>query len=76
MASLKPSELLEGETPCLIDEWQDAPALWTAVRFTVDQRKSRGQFILTGSVVPKMAKKHAQWRRPFFKTHNAHNVII
>jgi predicted AAA+ superfamily ATPase len=56
MASLKPSELLEGETPRLIDEWQDAPILWNAVRFTVDQRKSRGQFILTGSVVPKMVK--------------------
>jgi predicted AAA+ superfamily ATPase len=56
MASLKPSELLEGETPRLIDEWQDAPVLWNAIRFTVDQRKSRGQFILTGSVVPKMAK--------------------
>jgi len=30
--------------------------LWNAVRFIVDQRKSRGQFILTGFVVPKMAK--------------------
>jgi len=56
MASLKPSELLEGETPRLIDEWQDAPVLWNAVRFTVDQRKERGQFILTGSVVPTIAK--------------------
>lgn len=56
MASLKPSELLEGETPRLIDEWQDAPALWNAIRFTVDQRKKRGQFILTGSVMPKMGK--------------------
>jgi len=56
MASLKPSELLEGETPRLIDEWQDAPVLWNAVRFTVDERKARGQFILTGSVVPKIVK--------------------
>jgi len=56
MASLKPSELLEGKTPRLIDEWQDAPVLWNAVRFTVDQRKERGQFILTGSVVPKMTE--------------------
>ena len=56
LASLKPSELLEGETPRLIDEWQDAPVLWNAVRFTVDQRKQRGQFILTGSVVPKTSK--------------------
>jgi len=56
LASLKPSELLEGETPRLVDEWQDAPVLWNAVRFTVDQRKRRGQFMLTGSVVPKMVK--------------------
>ncbi|MDR2700721.1 MAG: DUF4143 domain-containing protein [Nitrososphaerota archaeon] len=56
MASLKPSELLEGKTPRLIDEWQDAPTLWNAVRFTVDQRKKKGQFILTGSVIPKMGK--------------------
>ena len=56
MASLKPSELLVGETPRLIDEWQDAPELWNAVRFTVDERKERGQFILTGSVVPKSIK--------------------
>ena len=56
MASLKPSELLAGETPRLIDEWQDAPVLWNAIRFTVDQRKDRGQFILTGSVVPAIAK--------------------
>jgi len=53
IASLKPSQLLDGETPRLIDEWQDAPVLWNAVRFIVDQRKKRGQFILTGSVVPK-----------------------
>ena len=56
MAALKPSELLKGETPRLIDEWQDAPVLWNAIRFEVDQRKERGQFILTGSVVPKTAK--------------------
>ena len=56
MASLKPSELLGGETPRLIDEWQDAPVLWNAIRFTVDQRKERGQFILTGSVVPATVK--------------------
>ena len=49
----KPSILLKGETPRLIDEWQDAPILWDAVRTTVDQRKLKGQFILTGSTVIK-----------------------
>lgn len=53
MASTKPSLLLEGETPRLIDEWQDAPILWNAVRFAVDQRQKTNQFILTGSAVPK-----------------------
>ena len=49
----KPSLLLEGDVPRLIDEWQVAPVLWNAVRFAVDKRQKNGQFILTGSVVPK-----------------------
>ena len=52
LAQTKPSRLLEGATPRLIDEWQDAPVLWNAVRFAVDQRGECGQFILTGSAVP------------------------
>ncbi len=51
-ADVKPSILLEGEVPHLIDEWQMAPVLWDAVRFAVDQRQEMGQFILTGSAVP------------------------
>ena len=51
-AGTKPSLLLEGKTPRLLDEWQVAPVLWNAVRFAVDKRQKRGQFILTGSVVP------------------------
>jgi uncharacterized protein len=50
--SVKPSLLLEGSTPRLLDEWQIAPVLWDAVRFVVDQRGMPGQFILTGSAVP------------------------
>jgi predicted AAA+ superfamily ATPase len=52
LADTKPSRLLEGETPRLIDEWQTAPVLWNAVRFAVDKRRARGHFILTGSVIP------------------------
>ncbi len=48
----KPSALLEGETPRLIDEWQQEPILWDAVRFAVDGRGKPGQFILTGSSCP------------------------
>lgn len=52
----KPSIILKGETPRLIDEWQDAPVLWDAVRSAVDQRGLKGQFILTGSTVIKEDK--------------------
>ena len=48
----KPSLLLRGNTPRLLDEWQMYPVLWDAVRFAVDQRGEVGQFILTGSAVP------------------------
>lgn len=51
VAGTKPSLLLKGETPRLIDEWQVAPVLWDAVRNAVDERQLKGQFILTGSTV-------------------------
>jgi len=52
LADTKPSLLLEGDNPRLIDEWQMAPALWDAVRYEVDRRGLPGQFILIGSAVP------------------------
>ncbi len=52
ISEINPELLLEGKTPRLIDEWQIAPKLWDAVRFTIDRRKQDGQFILTGSAVP------------------------
>lgn len=59
-AAVKPSLLLKGETPRLIDEWQVAPALWDAVRTAVDMRNEVGQFILTGSnSVDKSAIMHS-----------------
>lgn len=48
-AAAKPSLLLKGANPRLIDEWQVAPVLWDAVRTDVDQRQEEGLFILTGS---------------------------
>lgn len=47
-----PQLLLEGEIPRLIDEWQEQPEIWNYVRHEVDQRKSKGLFILTGSANP------------------------
>ena len=59
-AATKPSLLLRGENPRLIDEWQDAPNLWDAVRDTVDNRSDVGLYILTGStVVDKDKIKHS-----------------
>lgn len=52
LAEMSPSLVLEGETPRLIDEWQEVPSLWDAVRYEVDKRAERGQFILTGSATP------------------------
>ncbi len=49
-AATKPSLLLKGEQPKLIDEWQDTPMIWDAVRTAVDNAGGKpGQFILTGS---------------------------
>lgn len=50
-ADTKPSLLLAGEKPRLIDEWQTAPVLWDAVRNAVDNLRQEGLFILTGSTV-------------------------
>jgi predicted AAA+ superfamily ATPase len=49
----KPSLLLQGNRPLLLDEWQDAPMMWDAVRFAVDKNNAVGQFILTGSTAAK-----------------------
>jgi len=57
-AASKPSMLLQGDTPRLIDEWQDAPVLWDAVRTMVDSRTVPGQFVLTGSNAVDRSKIH------------------
>lgn len=51
-ALLDPSLILDGQTPRLLDEWQRAPRVWDAVRRAVDDRRTPGQFILTGSATP------------------------
>lgn len=56
MAQTNISFLLEGKTPRLIDEWQEVPQFWDAIRFEVDHRGEDGQFMLTGSAVPAEAK--------------------
>jgi predicted AAA+ superfamily ATPase len=51
LAQERPSLLLDGDKPRLLDEWQDAPQVWDAVRFAVDRSGAPGQFVLTGSTV-------------------------
>lgn len=52
LAELSPALVLQGEKPRLIDEWQEVPPLWDAVRFQVDQSAEKGAYILTGSATP------------------------
>lgn len=53
IAQIKPSRILDGDNPRLIDEWQEVPSLWDAVRMRVDEEEKKGLFILTGSSTPK-----------------------
>ena len=53
LATLEPSLALQGDRPRLIDEWQEVPSIWDAVRYQVDSDGARGAFILTGSATPR-----------------------
>lgn len=58
LAQTSPGVLLEGKTPRLVDEWQDAAALWDTARFEIDHRDNGvGQFIFTGSTVVKKEER-------------------
>ena len=49
---IDPKFVLAGQVPRLLDEWQEYPKIWNYVRREVDDRKRKGQFILTGSATP------------------------
>lgn len=51
-AEISPDLVLDGKYPRLIDEWQEVPSIWDAVRFFVDKDSRKGKFILTGSSTP------------------------
>ena len=51
-ARFNPALALEGSKPRLIDEWQEVPGIWDAVRLDVDLEHRAGKYILTGSVSP------------------------
>ena len=52
-----PQRLLLGNTPRLIDEWQEQPKIWNYVRHEIDNRQQTAQFILTGSANPEETVK-------------------
>ena len=52
LAEMSPDLILDGDFPRVIDEWQEVPPVWDAVRYKVDQVPQKGQYILTGSATP------------------------
>ena len=60
LAEMDVNLVLNKDAPEVIDEWQEVPAIWDAVRFQCDQDKQRGKYILTGSAMPVTNKiKHS-----------------
>ncbi len=57
-AEINPQSLLDGAKPKLIDEWQDAPVIWDAIRSYCDDNEGEGHFILTGSTSKKAKTSH------------------
>ena len=57
---IDPRMVLAGDPPLLLDEWQEYPQIWNYVRHEVDERRRKGQFILTGSATPDdKARRHS-----------------
>ena len=52
LAEIDPQLVLAGDFPHLVDEWQEVPGVWDAVRFSVDKSREKGRFLLTGSSTP------------------------
>ena len=53
LAQMDVNQILVGEYPILIDEWQLIPSVWDCVRRKCDEDKIKGKFILTGSATEK-----------------------
>lgn len=58
LAEMDVNLILDKEKTETIDEWQEVPAIWDAVRFKCDQDKEKGKYILTGSATPVSDKIH------------------
>ena len=53
------SQVVEGEPPILIDEWQRVPPVFDRVRRAVDDGAAGGTFLLTGSATPTNLPVHS-----------------
>lgn len=53
LAKIDLNAALDGEKPHLIDEWQEIPEIWDAVRFAVDKKNENGLFLMCGSSTPR-----------------------
>lgn len=57
-AQMDPSLALMGDTPHLVDEWQEVPEVWDAARrFVDDSGNQRGALLLTGSTALKAGER-------------------
>ena len=52
LAKLDPKQVLIGENPRLIDEWQTVPDVWNQIKDDLDFEYRFGKYILTGSSTP------------------------
>ena len=52
IAEMDPQNVLRGEFPRLIDEWQTVPDIWNQVKADLDLEYRFGKYILTGSATP------------------------
>lgn len=52
IAKLDPKQMLLGDKPHLIDEWQTVPDLWNYIKQELDEEYVFGKYLLTGSSTP------------------------
>lgn len=58
LAEMDVNLILDKDYPETIDEWQEVPAIWDAIRFKCDEDSQKGKYILTGSATPVTDKIH------------------
>ena len=59
LVSADPGQLVRGDKPVFIDEWQRYPPSWDLVRRAVDRGSGPGSFVLAGSTSPQTAPTHS-----------------